>query len=442
MALITQNESQYYSNEANSGNYQFVNLDTIINQFIISYVGEDKLISKVKKTDVAFHAQRAVQELSFDTFKSVKSQESVVPPSLRLMLPQDYVNYTNISWADSSGIQHTIYPTSKTSNPQYQGNLFTNGHLNEDADGATLGTGWSWTDFVKDSNKGGAILGQSVAVGEKIEVPVNVKMGRKYRVTFNIKHPDPVAVDASNIINVAGDLKVTLYGDQGYKNVHGDTSGNIIYYPTTSASEQSVSFEIPLTSDDINFKTTTDTEEQMLVIEPGTLAFTGLIDNITVTDLSKDTNVNLVSKTWGNYRSHTPYNNSDNYVDDVHWHMDNERYGIDPQHAQINGSFFIDNNILHLSSNLSGKTLIIKYLSDSIAKYGEETLVHKFAEEAVYKWIAYAIVSTRANMPQFQVLRLKKERFAEIRKAKLRLSNIKLEELTQVLRGKSKRIKH
>ena len=442
MALITQNESQYYTNEENSGSYQFTDLDTIINQFIISYVGEDKLISKVKKTDVAFHAQRAIQELSFDTFKSIKSQESVVPPSLRLMLPQDYVNYTNISWADSSGIQHTIYPTSKTSNPQSQGNLFTNGQLNEDAGGATLGTGWSWTNFVQGPQQdGGSISGSSVAIGEKIKIPVNVKMGREYRITFDIKHPDPVAVTAANIVNVAGNLKVTLYGDQGYKNVRGNSSGTVINYPTTAATEQSVTFAMPLTSSDINFKTTTDTEEQMLVIEPGTAAFTGLIDNITVTDLSKDTSVNLISKTWGNYRSHTPYNNSDNYVDDVHWHMDNERYGIDPQHAQINGSFFIDSNMLHLSSNLSGKTLIIKYLSDGLGK-SKEMLVHKLAEEAVYKWIAYAIVSTRANMPQFQILRLKKERFAEIRKAKLRLSNIKLEELTQILRGKSKWIKH
>ena len=34
------------------------------------------------------------------------------------------------------------------------------------------------------------------------------------------------------------------------------------------------------------------------------------------------------------------------------------------------------------------------------------------------------------------------EKFAETRKAKLRLSNIKLEEITQILRGKSKQIKH
>ena len=68
--------------------------------------------------------------------------------------------------------------------------------------------------------------------------------------------------------------------------------------------------------------------------------------------------------------------------------------------------------------------------------------VHKFAEEAMYKHIAYGILSTRINTPEYIVARFKKERFAETRKAKLRLSNIKIEEITQILRGKSKWIKH
>ena len=54
----------------------------------------------------------------------------------------------------------------------------------------------------------------------------------------------------------------------------------------------------------------------------------------------------------------------------------------------------------------------------------------------------YAILITRSDMPEHIIQRFKKERFAETRKAKLRLSNIKLEEITQVLRGKSKHIKH
>ena len=68
--------------------------------------------------------------------------------------------------------------------------------------------------------------------------------------------------------------------------------------------------------------------------------------------------------------------------------------------------------------------------------------VHKFAEEAMYKWIVYGCISARMDVPEHVVMRYKKERFAETRKAKLRLSNIKLEEITQILRGKSKQIKH
>jgi len=68
--------------------------------------------------------------------------------------------------------------------------------------------------------------------------------------------------------------------------------------------------------------------------------------------------------------------------------------------------------------------------------------VHKFAEEAMYKWISHAVLASRANTPEYLVARYKKERFAAIRTAKLRLSNIKLEEITQILRGKSKQIKH
>ena len=105
------------SGNANYGNYQFVSLEDIINSFIVAYVGEDKIISKVRRTDVAFHAQRALAELSFDTLKSVKSFELEVPPSLTMPLPQDYIHYTKVSWVDGSGVKHPIYPTSKTSNP-------------------------------------------------------------------------------------------------------------------------------------------------------------------------------------------------------------------------------------------------------------------------------------------------------------------------------------
>ena len=298
MGLLNESEKTYYGNSTGIfGEYQFVSLSDIISQFMIVYVGEDKIISKASRTDVAFHAQRGLAELSFDTFKSTKAFEFTVPNTMSLKLPQDYVNYVKLSSIDSSGIKHIIYPTSKTSNPLNPGQ---------------------------------------------------------------------------------------------------DTNGNYVFNNS------------------------------------------GNILNGTNVDNPND------SSSWDNYKDLTSVENrNDDYEDDVYWPLRGKRYGLDPQHAQGNGSFYIDNirGKIHFSSNLSGKTVILDYISDSLGT-DREMQVHKFAEEAMYKYISYAILSGKSNIPEYQVNRFKKEKIAEIRKAKLRLSNIKLEEITQILRGKSKQIKH
>ena len=58
--------------------YQFTTLENIINAFMFIYVGENKIISKVNRTDVQFHAMRAVQELSYDVLKSFKDKSNEV----------------------------------------------------------------------------------------------------------------------------------------------------------------------------------------------------------------------------------------------------------------------------------------------------------------------------------------------------------------------------
>ena len=88
-----------------------------------------------------------------------------------------------------------------------------------------------------------------------------------------------------------------------------------------------------------------------------------------------------------------------------------------------------------------GRIVTLKYISDGLATDGE-MIVHKLAEEAMYKYIAHAILATRINVPEYIVARFKREAAVAKRNAKLRLSNIKLEEITQVMRGKSKQIKH
>ena len=117
MGLLDKTTHKKYYQGNKFGGYQFTSLDDIITQFQIAYVGEGKVISKIKRADIAFHAQRALQELSFDTFKSTKSYQIDIPPSLVMPLPHDYVNYTKLTWVDSAGIEHPLYPTSRTSNP-------------------------------------------------------------------------------------------------------------------------------------------------------------------------------------------------------------------------------------------------------------------------------------------------------------------------------------
>ena len=147
-------------------------------------------------------------------------------------------------------------------------------------------------------------------------------------------------------------------------------------------------------------------------------------------------NISKNSDTWDSYKSTTPSeNNTDDYDDNTYWPNNGERYGLEPSHAQTNGSFFIDDRLgkIHFSSNISGKDIILDYISDSVGT-DEEMKVHKLAEDAMYKSMLYTIMSTRQHVSGSQMMLYKREKFAAIRNAKLRLSNIKLEELTQVLR--------
>ena len=118
-------------------------------------------------------------------------------------------------------------------------------------------------------------------------------------------------------------------------------------------------------------------------------------------------------------------------------------YGLDPQYANVNGYFNLNEREgkMSFSSQLVGRLIVLEYISDGLA-YDSDTRIPKMAEEALYAHVLHAVISTRANQPEYVVQRLKKERSAKLRNAKIRLSNIKTEEITQVMRGKSKWIKH
>jgi len=297
-------EGYYEDSEDNKGNYQFVTLDEIISSFMVVYVGEGKILTKVNRTDVQFHGMRAIQELSYDVLRSHKAFEQEVPGTLVMPLPQDYVNYTKIVRVDGKGIEKPIYPTGRTSNP----------------------------------------------------FPIQQDVNGDYEFTSS---------SAANSLKKEGNTA---------------TTSKRPYISNTSDRFNSIQ------------------------------------------------------------ANNVDYDYDDGDILDEHFM--GRRYGLDPQHAQINGTFFIDNStgFIHFSSDLAGKTITLKYISDGLGT-DSEMVVHKFCEEAIYKHMMYALVSGKSNIPEYIVNRFKKERFAETRKAKIRLSNIKIEEFTQVLRGLSKPIK-
>jgi len=457
MGLINTSARSYYADPSNYGDYQFTSLHDVINQFIVAYIGEDKLISRAKRTDVAFHAQRAMQELSFDTFKSCKAQEFIVPATLTMPLPQDYVNYTKISWVDSSGVKHLMYPTSKTSNPSSykQDAVGSSGAMNTnlDTDFAIKAVGTftrGSNDVVLDGDYNNIITGMNVFV-ENVALNGTI----------------------SNVVTTSGITTITIGSNWLLKNADREIEFRLADGQLVPKTEKTARITGSYTNRD-NVITASSTSEAakvevgMFVIDdnlPNVVSpwsreapkvidvqgdkitvnnnFTATIASVQINFISYD----FDSETWDNYKSHKPSENNINdyqdYQNDIYWPNEGKRYGLDPQHAQVNGSYYIDckSGKIHFSSNVSGKTVIIDYISDSLG-HDDEMQVHKFAEEAMYKHIAYAILSTRPDIPEYIIRRYKKEKFAETRKAKLRLSNIKLEEITQILRGKSKQIKH
>jgi hypothetical protein len=101
MAYIT--NYQYYTNngviptDVNWGSYQYVSLSDVVNNFMLMYVGNDKLVNNVDRYAVLFHAKRAVQELNYDALKNIKVIELEIGDDLKMVMPPDYVNYVRIS---------------------------------------------------------------------------------------------------------------------------------------------------------------------------------------------------------------------------------------------------------------------------------------------------------------------------------------------------------
>ncbi len=106
--------------ENNYGGYEYIKLNDAIDNFMIGYVGDGKILQKAKKSDVLFFAKRSLQEFSYDTLKSIHSQELTIPASLNIVLPQDYVNYVSVCYIDELGVKIPIYPANNITTSPYE----------------------------------------------------------------------------------------------------------------------------------------------------------------------------------------------------------------------------------------------------------------------------------------------------------------------------------
>ena len=132
--------------EEGYGDYEYIKLGDAIDNFMVGYVGDGKIIQTAKKSDVLFFAKRNLQEFSYDTLKSIKSAELNIPPSLSVIIPQDYVNYVKVSWIDKLGVKRPIYPANNlTINPtetplQDNNGVPTQDNFGENTEGTSITT--------------------------------------------------------------------------------------------------------------------------------------------------------------------------------------------------------------------------------------------------------------------------------------------------------------
>ena len=68
--------------------------------------------------EVAFWAQRGLQEFSYDILHSEKNIEIELGPSMSMPLPADYVNYVKFTWVDQLGNDRTIHPSRRSTAKQ------------------------------------------------------------------------------------------------------------------------------------------------------------------------------------------------------------------------------------------------------------------------------------------------------------------------------------
>lgn len=97
----------YYEDSSKWGNYQYLTLEEVINNYAMSRDSDD-FTSNVQRHKILYQAMRGLRELYFDVLQEIKAIELELSPALTVVLPPDYINYVRISWVDEFGKLHPM----------------------------------------------------------------------------------------------------------------------------------------------------------------------------------------------------------------------------------------------------------------------------------------------------------------------------------------------
>lgn len=142
-----------------------------------------------------------------------------------------------------------------------------------------------------------------------------------------------------------------------------------------------------------------------------------------------------------------PWNNQWGWYIDGLWYFNynyGARYGLNTEIANTNPTFRVNKaaGVINFSSGVAGQSVVVEYISDGL--YGlddSQIMIPKLAEEYLYSYIKWAILNNKSNIPEYVVKRAQKEKMANFRNVKIRLSDLHPARLLMNLRKQAQWIK-
>jgi hypothetical protein len=142
-----------------------------------------------------------------------------------------------------------------------------------------------------------------------------------------------------------------------------------------------------------------------------------------------------------------PFNNQWGWYIDGLWYFNynyGARYGLNTEIANTNPTFRVDKaaGCINFSSGVGGHSVVLEYISDGLYNQDDSQItVPKLAEEFLYSYIKWAILNNKSNVPEYVVRRAQKEKIANWRNFKIRVSDLHPGRLLMNLRKQAQWIK-